>query len=81
MKVFISYSHNDADTPLARFLAARLRAAGIEMWQDESSQAAGESLEDDIEKAILDSDHASFLVSKLRLEEDTQHAGNITQTI
>ena len=67
MKVFISYSHNDADTPLARYLAARLRAIGIDVWQDESSQPAGESLQSDIEKAIIESDHAVFLVSKLWL--------------
>jgi len=67
VKVFISYSHNDADTPLARYLAARLRAIGIDVWQDESSQPAGESLQTNIEKAIIDSDHAVFLVSKLWL--------------
>ena len=63
MKIFISYSHNDADTPLARYLAARFRAVGIEVWQDESSEPAGESLKSDIEQAILQSDHAIFLVS------------------
>ncbi len=67
MKVFISYSHNDADTPLARYLAAKLRAIGIDVWHDESSQPAGESLQSDIEQAILSSDHAIFLVSKLWL--------------
>jgi hypothetical protein len=67
VKIFISYSHNDADTPLARYLAARFRAIGIDVWQDESSEPAGESLESDIEQAILQSDHAIFLVSKLWL--------------
>lgn len=67
MKIFISYSHNDADTPLARYLAARFRAVGIEVWQDESSEPAGESLKSDIEQAILQSDHVIFLVSKLWL--------------
>jgi len=67
LQVFISYSHNDADTPLARYLAARFRSLGITVWQDESSQRAGESLQDDIEKAIRESDHAVFLVSKLWL--------------
>lgn len=67
MKVFISYSHNDADTPLARYLAARFRALGIDVWHDESSQPAGETLQSDIEQAILASDHAIFLVSKLWL--------------
>ena len=67
MKIFISYSHNDADSPLARYLAKRFRAVGIEVWQDESSEPAGEVLQDDIEQAILSSDHAIFLVSKLWL--------------
>ncbi|MEO7192400.1 MAG: TIR domain-containing protein [Vicinamibacterales bacterium] len=67
VQVFISYSHNASDTPLARYLAGRLRAIGVEVWQDESSQAAGESLQADIEKAIRESDHAIFLVSKLWL--------------
>jgi len=67
VQVFISYSHNDSDTPLARYLAGRLRAIGITVWQDEASQPAGESLQDDIEKAIRESDHAIFIVSKLWL--------------
>lgn len=68
MQIFISYSHNESDRPLARFLAAGFRAAGITVWQDESSQPAGESLQADIEQAILDSDHAIFIVSKLWLQ-------------
>jgi hypothetical protein len=68
VRIFISYSHNDADTPLARYLAGRLREIGVEVWQDESSQPAGESLQADIEKAIRESDHAVFLVSKLWLQ-------------
>jgi TIR domain len=67
VQVFISYSHNDSDTPLARYLAGRFRAIGITVWQDESSQPAGESLQEDIEKAIRESDHAIFIVSKLWL--------------
>jgi hypothetical protein len=68
VQVFISYSHNDADKWLARHLADRLRAIEIEVWQDESSQPAGESLQADIEKAIRESDHAVFLVSKMWLQ-------------
>lgn len=67
MRIFISYSHNEADKPLARYLANRLRALGIDVWQDESSQPAGETLQEDIEKAIRESDHAIFIVSKLWL--------------
>lgn len=68
LQIFISYSHNESDTPIARFLAAGFRAAGCSVWQDESSQPAGESLQADIEKAILESDHALFIVSKLWLQ-------------
>lgn len=67
MKVFISYSHNDADTPLAQYLAARLGAIGIDVWLDKSSLPAGGSLQEDLEKAIIESDHAVYLVSKLWL--------------
>jgi hypothetical protein len=67
VQIFISYSHNAADTPLVRYLADRIRALGIGVWHDESSQPAGESLQADIEKAILESDHALFIVSKLWL--------------
>lgn len=68
LQVFISYSHNDSDTPIARFLAAGLRAAGLTVWQDESSQPGGEPLLSDIEAAILASDCAIFIVSKLWLQ-------------
>jgi hypothetical protein len=68
LQIFISYSHNESDAPIARFLAAGFRAAGYDVWQDESSQPAGESLQADIEKAILESDHALFIVSKLWLQ-------------
>jgi hypothetical protein len=67
LQIFISYSHNAADTPLARYLAARLRELGFDVWQDESSQAAGNDLQNDIDKAIRDSDHGIFIVSKLSL--------------
>jgi TIR domain-containing protein len=68
VQLFISYSHNDADKRLARHLADRFREVGMSVWQDESSQPAGESLQADIEKAIRESDHAVFLVSKLWLQ-------------
>ena len=67
MQVFISYSHNDADTPLAQYLAARLGAIGIDVWLDKSSLPAGGVLQEDLEKAIIESDHAVYLVSKLWL--------------
>lgn len=68
MQVFISYSHNGSDTPLARFVAAGLRATGHSVWHDEASQHAGEQLQADIERAIAASDCAIFLVSNLWLQ-------------
>jgi len=67
-RIFISYSHNAADLPLARYLAARLRELGYDVWQDESSQAAGSDLQDKIDQATRTSDHAIFVVSKLSLQ-------------
>ena len=68
MQVFISYSHNEADAPIARFLAAGLRTAGYTVWHDESSQPAGETLQADIEQAIAASDCAIFIVSTLWMQ-------------
>jgi hypothetical protein len=68
VQIFISYSHNEADTPIACFLAAGLRAAGYTVWHDESSQPAGEALQADIEAAILASDCAIFIVSNFWLQ-------------
>lgn len=68
MQIFISYSHNASDTPIARFLAEGLRAGGYTVWLDESSQPAGEVLQADIEQAIAASDCAVFIVSHLWLQ-------------
>jgi len=68
LQIFISYSHNESDAPIARFLAAGLRAAGYTVWHDESSQPAGETLQSDIEQAIAASDCAVFVVSNLWLQ-------------
>src|SRR3954469_3716428 len=63
MQVFISYAHTPADTELARYLAARLRDAGIGAWLDEASLAGGSRLQADIESAIAASNAGVFLVS------------------
>jgi hypothetical protein len=63
MQVFISYAHTPADTELARYLAARLRDAGIDAWLDEASLTGGSRLQADIERAIAASSAGVFLVS------------------
>jgi hypothetical protein len=63
MQVFISYAHTPADTELARYLAARLRDAGIDAWLDEASLAGGSRLQADIQRAIAASNAGVFLVS------------------
>jgi hypothetical protein len=64
MQAFISYAHTPNDTALARYLAARLRDARIDVWLDESSLKAGGLLQADIERAIADSDAGIFLMSQ-----------------
>jgi hypothetical protein len=68
LQVFISYSHNESDSPIAKFLAAGFRAAGYTVWHDESEQPAGEELQADIEQAVAASDAVIFIVSKLWLQ-------------
>ncbi len=63
MQVFISYAHTRADTALTRYLAARLTAVKVDVWLDESSLKAGDSLQAYIEKAIAASDAGIFIVS------------------
>jgi hypothetical protein len=64
MQAFISYAHTPTDTALARYLAARLRDARLDVWLDESSLKAGGLLQADIERAIADSDAGIFLMSQ-----------------
>jgi hypothetical protein len=63
MQVFISYAHTPADTALARYLAARLRAGGVNVWLDEALLKAGGMLQADIEQAIAASHAGIFIVS------------------
>ena len=70
MQVFISYAHTPGDTALARYLAARLRAVKLEVWQDESSLTAGDALQGDIEQAIAASEAGIFIVSQSWLDSE-----------
>src|SRR5262245_36870681 len=63
MQVFVGYAYTPADTALARYLAARLRAGGVDVWLDEASLKAGGMLQADIEQAIAASQAGIFIVS------------------
>ncbi len=64
MQVFISYAHTAVDTALARYLAARLREMGLDVWLDESALKAGAVLQADVERGIAESDAGIFIVSQ-----------------
>lgn len=68
MRVFISYAHTEVDRALARVVAARLRAAKIDVWMDESSLPGGRHTQQAIEAAAATCGHAVFLVSRSWLE-------------
>jgi hypothetical protein len=69
VRIFISYARTYADTALAQYLTRRFLAIGIDVWQLESLPA-NEPLQAGVENAILESDHAIFLISKLWLSRD-----------
>jgi hypothetical protein len=70
MQVFLSYAHTPADSALATYIHARLTAAGVKVWLDQSSLPAGQVLQDAIEKAIALSDHGVFIVSPSWLQRE-----------
>src|SRR6266851_10295271 len=53
-RVFISYSHNDADW--ARSFAKALAKQGVDVWFDQFEVRAGESLRDALEAGLRSSD-------------------------
>lgn len=59
--VFLSYS--SADKLFARRLANRLSAAGVIVWLDESQMSIGDSLPEEIGRAISSSDYVLAIVS------------------
>src|SRR5262245_61240311 len=52
MEVFLSYAHTAPDQALALYVAARLRAAGIDVWMDRSSLNAGQPTRQAIQAAV-----------------------------
>ncbi|HEY7286845.1 MAG TPA: toll/interleukin-1 receptor domain-containing protein, partial [Vicinamibacterales bacterium] len=70
MKVFISYAHTPGDTPVAQYLAARLRDIGIDTWLDEAKLRGGDLLQPAIEKAIGESNAGLFIISPSWLERE-----------
>jgi hypothetical protein len=70
VKVFISYAHTPGDTPVAQYLAARLRDIGIDTWLDEAKLRGGDLLQPAIEKAIGESNAGLFIISPSWLERE-----------
>jgi hypothetical protein len=60
-RVFISYVHEDVE--FARYLAAALRAAGLEPWLDEENLEIGDELEARLKATIEGCDCGVFLVA------------------
>jgi hypothetical protein len=60
-RIFLSYSHQDADT--AALIANALRASGARVWQDEARVKPGVEIRPSLEKAITDSDALVALLS------------------
>lgn len=68
-KIFISYSHGDADTE-ARYLYEKLSGAGYEVWMDNESLLLGTEFAREIEAAI-DQQHVFIgLISPMAVESD-----------
>ena len=70
MEVFLSYAHTPADQALALYVAARLRAAAIDVWMDRSSLNAGQPTRQAIQAAVARCDHGVFIVSQSWLSRD-----------
>jgi hypothetical protein len=62
-KIFISYSHKDADRAWIRAFADSLQRHGAKVWFDESEVRAGEPLREAIEKGLRSSDVVVSLVT------------------
>lgn len=64
--VFISYAHEDSEF-VAR-LRAWLEAAGFNVWLDEERMRAGGPLQEQIYRALLNSEQAVFVLSEASVE-------------
>lgn len=62
MQVFVS--HSSQDKPLARRICGELQSRGIKVWLDEAEIRVGESIPEQIGKAILESDVCCILISR-----------------
>ena len=66
--IFLSHSHSDK--PLARKLAADLRAAGHVVWIDEAEIEIGDSLVEKIRDGIDQVDYVAALLSSASVESE-----------
>lgn len=61
MQIFLS--HSSADKPLARRIREQLMAQGLSVWIDEAQIRVGQSIPDEIQRAISASDILCILIS------------------
>jgi TIR domain len=61
MKVFISHAHTDE--PLVRDIAARLEAAGLEVWEDTREILPGDNWADKVAQALQESEAMVVLLT------------------
>jgi hypothetical protein len=64
-RVFLSHSHSDSRT--VHEVAQGLKAAGIDVWFDESELNLGDSLVTKIERGLDSADYVAFFLSKASL--------------
>ena len=62
-KVFISYSHQDADKEWRRDFVDALEQQGVDVWLDEQRIRPGDSISDAIESGLRGSDTIIYLIN------------------
>lgn len=63
-RVFVSYSHNDADSSFIRKLTKDLEKAGVDVWVDAKDIRIGDNWLTSIHEAILNSTHFILIASE-----------------
>ena len=69
MKIFISHASEDKDV-IARPLAQKLQAMGLEVWFDEYELTLGDRIRSSIEQGLLECDYAVVVLSKAYISSD-----------
>jgi hypothetical protein len=69
-QIFVSYAQTPSDTAFANYVAVRLRNAGFVVWLDRSPLPAPHIRKAAMEKAVVQSAHALFIVSRSWLQRE-----------